>query len=108
MGGEDQRGRCADTVVGARDDRDVPSCHHGSLSGQRPGTSRAEASAAGEAQPSSRRKTPDAARTTGTGLVRARMRANPGCSHGYNQVGPVETTAKTVAMRRVYAFMLIK
>ena len=45
---------------------------------------------------------------TGTGLVRARARANPASSHEHNQVGPVETTAEAVAMRRVYAFTLIK
>ena len=39
---------------------------------------------------------------TGTGLVRARVRANAASSHKHNQVGPVETTAEAVAMRRVY------
>ncbi len=75
--GQGLGGRRADTVIGARHDRDVPSCHHGSLSGQRPGTCRAEASAANEAQPSSRRKTPDA---TGTHRHRPRPGAGAGKS----------------------------
>jgi hypothetical protein len=45
---------------------------------------------------------------TGTGLVLARMRANPASSHEHNQAGPVETTAEAIAMRPVYAFTLIR
>jgi hypothetical protein len=49
---------------------------------------------------------------TGTDLdrarARARARANAASSHEHNQVGPVETIAEAVAMRRLYAFTLIK
>jgi len=45
---------------------------------------------------------------TGTDLVRSQVRANAASSHEHNQVGPVETTAEAVAIRRVYAFTLIK
>ena len=73
-----------------------------------PGACPAEASAANQAQPPPRRKTPDAARLTGTGLVRAEARANAASSHEHNQAGTAHTTTEAVAIQRLCAFTLIK
>jgi hypothetical protein len=73
-----------------------------------PGACRAEASAANQAQPLVSSQDTDAARLTGTGLVRAEARANAASSHEHNQAGTAHTTAEAVAIQRLCAFTLIK